>query len=63
MHASNAFNADVLPFNLLDEDEYSLLQDSLDIAYYQASEVIISTGDVPEGFVHYFKRLRQRIRC
>jgi len=49
MHASNAFNADVLPFNLLDEDEYSLLQDSLDIAYYQASEVIISTGDVPEG--------------
>ena len=49
MHSSNAFNADVLPFNLLDEDEYSLLQDSLDIAYYQASEVIISTGDVPEG--------------
>ena len=49
MHSSTAFNADVLPFNLLDEDEYTLLQDNLDIAYYQASEVIISTGDVPEG--------------
>jgi len=49
MHSSNAFNADVLPFNLLDEDEYSLLQDSLDIGYYQVGEVIISTGDVPEG--------------
>ena len=49
MHSSNAFNADVLPFNLLDEDEYTLLQDSLDIGYYQAGEVIINTGDVPEG--------------
>ena len=49
MHSSNAFNADVLPFNLLDEDEYLLLQDSLDIGYYQAGEVIISTGNVPEG--------------
>jgi CBS domain-containing protein len=49
MHPSNAFNTDVLPFNLLDEDEYKILQDNLDIGYYQASEVIISTGDVPEG--------------
>ena len=49
MHSNNAFNADVLPFNLLDEDEYTLLQDSLDIGYYQTGEVIISTGDVPEG--------------
>ena len=49
MHSSSAFNGDVLPFNLLDEDEYTLLQDNLDIGYYEASEVIISTGDVPEG--------------
>ena len=38
MHASNAFNADVLPFNLLDEDEYSLLQDSLDICLLYTSD-------------------------
>ena len=49
MHSSGAFNADVLPFNLLDDDEYTLLQDNLDIGYYEAKEVIISTGDVPEG--------------
>ena len=49
MNTSNAFNADVLPFNLLEEDEYLLLQDNLDIGYYQQGEVIISTGDVPEG--------------
>ncbi|MDC9720344.1 MAG: putative nucleotidyltransferase substrate binding domain-containing protein [Gammaproteobacteria bacterium] len=49
MHSSNTFNADVLPFNLLDEEEYRLLQDNLDIGYYQAGEIIISTGDVPEG--------------
>lgn len=49
MHSSGAFNADVLPFNLLDEDEYRLLQDNLDIGYYEAKEVIISTGDVPEA--------------
>jgi len=58
MHASNAFNADVLPFNLLDEDEYMLLQDSLDIGYYQTGEVIISTGDVPKGL--YIETFAQR---
>jgi CBS domain-containing protein len=49
MHTDNSFNADVLPFNLLDEEEHRLLQDSLDIGYFQAKEAIIQTGDVPEG--------------
>ena len=49
MNSSSGFNADVLPFNLLDEDERTLLQDNLDIVYYQTSEVIIKTGNAPEG--------------
>jgi len=49
MLTDNTFNADVLPFSLLDEEEHQLLQDNLDIGYYQAGEAIIKTGDVPEG--------------
>ena len=49
MQTSNGFNTDVLPFNLLDESERTLLQDNLDIVYYQASELIIKTGASPEG--------------
>lgn len=49
MLSSNDFNTDILPFNLLDEDERSLLQNSLDIVYFRQGEVIIQTGNSPEG--------------
>ncbi|MFB9887579.1 putative nucleotidyltransferase substrate binding domain-containing protein [Balneatrix alpica] len=46
---SATFNANKPPFNLLTPKELRLLQDNLDIAYFQQGEVIIKAGEPPEG--------------
>ncbi|UTW10038.1 DUF294 nucleotidyltransferase-like domain-containing protein [Marinobacterium rhizophilum] len=46
---SSTFDTSHLPFSLLDEAEQALLQRSLDIAYYQQGEVIVTAGAQSEG--------------
>ncbi|KDE39608.1 putative scAMP-binding/CBS multi-domain protein [Nitrincola lacisaponensis] len=46
---SESFNMDNLPFSLLTAKEQELLNNNLDIAYFQKGETIISAGEVPEG--------------
>ena len=46
---SESFNMDNLPFSLLSAKEQTLLNNNLDIAYFQKGETIIAAGDVPEG--------------
>lgn len=46
---SESFNMDNLPFSLLSTKEQSLLNNHLDIAYFQKGEAIITAGEVPEG--------------
>lgn len=45
----SSFNMNNLPFSLLDERERALLQQSLDIGYFQKDEVIMKAGSVPDG--------------
>lgn len=44
-----------LPFSLLTEGEERKLRSSLDIAYYQAGEVVLAAGAVSEGVYVIFK--------
>ncbi|TVQ70942.1 MAG: cyclic nucleotide-binding/CBS domain-containing protein [Oceanospirillales bacterium] len=46
---SESFNMDNLPFSLLSAKEQALLNNNLDIAYFQKGETIIAAGEVPEG--------------
>lgn len=46
---SESFNMDNLPFSLLTAKEQELLNNNLDIAYFQKGETIIAAGEVPEG--------------
>lgn len=46
---SESFNMDNLPFSLLSAKEQALLNNNLDIAYFQKGETIITAGEVPEG--------------
>ncbi|MDH2431270.1 putative nucleotidyltransferase substrate binding domain-containing protein [Pokkaliibacter sp. MBI-7] len=46
---TTAFNTSKPPFNLLSPAELGVLQNNLDIAYFQAGEVIIKAGEPPEG--------------
>ncbi|WP_421866732.1 putative nucleotidyltransferase substrate binding domain-containing protein [Motiliproteus sp.] len=43
------FNAENLPFSLLEANELALLQNNLDIGYYQQGENLITAGEAPEG--------------
>lgn len=54
---SATFNISNLPFSLLSPDEQALLQQSLDIAYYQQGETIVAAGDEPEGVYIILKGL------
>ena len=46
---SESFNMDNLPFSLLSQKEQAMLNNNLDIAYFQKGETIITAGEVPEG--------------
>ncbi|KGK41683.1 cyclic nucleotide-binding protein [Nitrincola sp. A-D6] len=46
---SESFNMDNLPFSLLSQKEQAVLNNNLDIAYFQKGETIIVAGEVPEG--------------
>lgn len=46
---SQEFNASNLPFSLLEPGELRLLQNNLDIGYYQQGERLITAGEAPEG--------------
>ncbi len=50
-----SFKMENMPFSLLDAKERALLSASLDIGYYQAGEVLLAAGDVPEGVFIIFK--------
>ncbi len=43
------FNPENLPFSLLEPRELEVLKRSLDIAYYQSGEHLITAGEPPEG--------------
>lgn len=45
----SSFKMENMPFSLLSEREQAYLRSSLDIGYYQAGEVLLAAGDVPEG--------------
>ncbi|MBQ0783957.1 MAG: cyclic nucleotide-binding/CBS domain-containing protein [Amphritea sp.] len=45
----SSFKMENMPFSLLSEREQRYLRSSLDIGYYQAGEIIIAAGSVPEG--------------
>ena len=51
----DSFKMTNLPFSLLDEKERELLKSSLDIAYYQKGEYIMTAGEEPEGVFVIFK--------
>ncbi len=46
---TTAFNAENLPFSILDTNELKTLESNLDIAYYQQGEYLIRAGEAPEG--------------
>ncbi|KAA0876610.1 putative nucleotidyltransferase substrate binding domain-containing protein [Nitrincola tapanii] len=52
---SDSFKMDNLPFSLLDEREQALMNNHLDIAYFQKGETIIEAGKPPEGVFIIFK--------
>ena len=51
----SSFKMENMPFSLLSEREQEYLRSSLDIGYYQAGEVLLAAGDVPEGVYVIFK--------
>ncbi len=51
----DSFKMNNLPFSLLSEVEERKLRSSLDIAYYQAKEVILAAGDESEGVYVIYK--------
>ena len=51
----DSFKMTNLPFSLLDDKEQQLLRSSLDIAYYQKGEYIMTAGEEPEGVFVIFK--------
>ncbi|WP_290704462.1 DUF294 nucleotidyltransferase-like domain-containing protein [Amphritea sp.] len=51
----SSFKMENMPFSLLSEREQGYLRSSLDIGYYQAGEVLLAAGDVPEGVYVIFK--------
>ena len=53
------FNAENLPFSLLEPSELAMLQNNLDIGYYQQGENLITAGEAPEGL---FIILKGRVR-
>ncbi len=54
---SSTFNISNLPFSLLSESEQTFLMQSLDIAYYQQGEKIVSAGGESEGVYIVLKGL------
>ena len=56
MHAMpNAFDFSVSPFHSLTPTEQTLVRASVDIAYFQAQEVIIETGSAPSALYFIIK--------
>ena len=51
----NAFNFSVSPFHSLTPTEQTLVRASVDIAYFQAQEVIIETGSAPSALYFIIK--------